>query len=162
MSSVRGPSWVFLVSTLVSITGCGDDPPPKFDLAEATRAEVEDSGRKLATQRARKEVKRFIDVITRESAGEGDRAAVRAEFREGEEVEFLWLEKLTYEEGDDEFGTFTGIVRDPARLLTGVTVGQKHSVAAKQIIDWMYVSRGQIVGGYTLQARMEKNRRRTE
>lgn len=88
--------------------------------------------------------------------------AVRAEFRDGDEIEYLWIDQLKYEAGDTDIGTFSGVVRDPPQLLNNVRAGTPHTVSEDQIVDWMYVLRDRIVGGYTLKARMEANRRRAD
>ncbi len=59
-------------------------------------------------------------------------------------VEFIWVDNVTYENG-----VFRGLVGDDLPDL-GLSAGDPVKVKGEDIVDWMIVEDGKLIGGYTI------------
>lgn len=99
-----------------------------------------------AVQTAQKSVKKFIAAIRSPQASQS-RFAIKKPFVEGDKVEHLWLNEVSF-----DGSLFHGKVDNEPVDIKGVRVGQKVTVLPTEISDWMYVQDGLLVGGYTIHA----------
>ncbi len=99
-----------------------------------------------AVQSAQKSVKKFIAAIRSPKASQS-RFAIKKAFVEGDKVEHLWLNEVSF---DGQL--FHGKVDNEPVDIKGVRVGQEVTVLPNEISDWMYVQDGRLVGGYTIHA----------
>lgn len=100
-------------------------------------------------QQARATADRFVEAVQNRSPEDSAFAVrMRAETEEG--AEQVWLHKLSVVNG-----ALRGAIRDyPA--LAGLQRGQIKMVAPEQVTDWMYVSGGELRGGYSLKAELRE------
>lgn len=99
-----------------------------------------------AVQTARKTVDKFIADL-RSPKGNQSRFAVKKPFVEGDKVEHIWLNEVSF-----DGRLFHGKVDNEPVNIKGVRPGQEVSVSPNEISDWMYVQDGRLVGGYTIVA----------
>lgn len=99
-----------------------------------------------AIQKARARVATF--VIRLERPEPTDRHfSVKVVIRDGEHVEHFWLDSVRYDKG-----VFYGTLGNVPQLVRGHSYGERVSVAAAEITDWMYVAGDHLVGGITIRA----------
>ena len=70
---------------------------------------------------------------------------------DGEEVEHLWLTDVSYSDGK-----FTGILNEDPQSVRNVIFGQEVTVEETEILDWMYLDDGKLVGNYTLRVFLKR------
>ena len=104
----------------------------------------------LAVDRARASATVFVErLMNPEPTDEG--FSVKKMISDGEQVEFLWLTDVSYSGGQ-----FTGIVNEDPQVVRNVAFGQKMSVAETEIIDWMYLDNGTLIGNFTLRVLLKR------
>ena len=99
-----------------------------------------------AVLQARKTVGTFIAALQHPSPGQRD-FEVKKAFRQGNEVEHLWLSDVRF-----SGNRFHGRVDNTPVRIKGVKPGQVVSVNPDEISDWAFVDNGKLVGGYTIRA----------
>jgi uncharacterized protein YegJ (DUF2314 family) len=100
----------------------------------------------VAVRKARASLDTFIKRF--QHPEDGDRAfGVQAAFQGGSEPEHIWIHLDTYTEGK-----FTGRLGDEPQTLPGKHKGDTVTVSKDDVTDWIYQSKGQKVGGYTIDA----------
>jgi uncharacterized protein YegJ (DUF2314 family) len=99
-----------------------------------------------AVQTAQETVNQFIAVLGSPKDNQS-RFAVKTPFVEGDKVEHIWLNKVSF-----DGRVFHGQVDNEPVDIKGVRPGQEVSVSPNEISDWMYVQDGRLVGGYTIGA----------
>ena len=105
---------------------------------------TEDKAMDRAVETAQKKVDKFIAVLRSPKASQS-RFAVKKPFIEGEKVEHLWLNEVSF-----DGRLFHGKVDNEPVDIKGVRLGQEVTVSPNEISDWMYVQDGRLVGGYTI------------
>lgn len=126
------------------LVGCGKKSPEGSK--NVTFVESNDAGMKAAIEKARSTVAQFTAALKAPKAGRTG-LAVKMPFADGQNTEHMWLNNVTFD------GTqFHGVVNNEPEHLKNVKIGDKASVEAAKISDWMYVENRQLVGGYTLRA----------
>lgn len=108
--------------------------------------EVTDNNKEMAqaVQKARKTLPKFL-VALRSPKSTQSRFAVKKPFIEGEKVEHIWVNNLSF---DDR--VFHGKVDNEPVDLKNVHLGDEVTVSPEDISDWMFVQDGKLVGGYTV------------
>jgi uncharacterized protein YegJ (DUF2314 family) len=99
-----------------------------------------------AVQKARKTLDKFISAL-RSPKSNQSRFSVKKPFIEGDKVEQLWVNEVSF---DGQL--FHGKVDNEPVDLKGVKLGDEVTVSPEEISDWMFVQKGRLVGGYTVQA----------
>lgn len=99
-----------------------------------------------AVETAQKTVKKFIAVLRSPKASQS-RFAVKKPFVEGDKVEHIWLNEVSF-----DGSLFHGKVDNEPVDIKGVRPGQEVTVSPNDISDWMYVQDERLVGGYTISA----------
>lgn len=127
----------------------GDSPLDLFD--EPTFEpiiEISDKNPKMAAAvaKAKKRWPEFIEAFHRRSPSESDRYIVKAEFREGGNCEYMWVQVETIREQEVE-----GILMNDPHELLDVHRGARVVFALDRLNDWIFPSPdGSHVGGFTL------------
>jgi uncharacterized protein YegJ (DUF2314 family) len=99
-----------------------------------------------AVTEARKTVGKFIAALKHSAPGQQD-FEVKKPFIQGNEVEHIWLSDVRF------IGNrFQGRVDNQPRKIRGLKLGQLVSVNPNEISDWLYVDKGELIGGYTVRA----------
>lgn len=114
-------------------------------MADDTVGAGEDGEAKLqaAVDAARQSIGQFLEAFTDPKPGQGS-FLVSVAFIEGTRFERIWVSSLDFS-GE----TLRGVIAsEPA--LAGFVFGQSVEFTYPQIIDWMYVEDGRLVGGYTM------------
>jgi len=115
--------------------------PGKPTVISVERDDEEMNG---AMQKARQTVGEFIEHLANPKPSE-ERFSVKAKFAEGDDVEHMWLGEVRYD------GTmFHGTVANTPLHLKNVKLGDRHSLRAEEISDWMIIDGSRLVGGYTI------------
>jgi len=111
--------------------------PDCWPIADDDRAMAE------AVQSARKTLNKFIDAV-RSPKKSQSRFAIKKPFIEGDKVEHLWVNEVTF-----DGKVFHGKVDNEPVDLKAVRLGDEVTVKPEEISDWMYVQNGRLVGAYT-------------
>ena len=103
-----------------------------------------------AIQQARDSLDTFIEMIAKPGA---DRTFVAVKVRftpPGELPQDIWVDEVTYSDG-----IFRGKMGDDIPSLK-LKMGKKISIDEKDIIDWMIVEDGKLIGGYTIRLAVQR------
>lgn len=153
MKSLRTLSLTTFASLLLACTLHAHEPTNAPSAGVIRRAGepdcvqvTEDKAMDRAVETAQKKVDKFIAVLSSPKASQS-RFAVKKRFIDGDKVEHLWLNEVSF-----DGRLFHGKVDNEPVDIKGVRPGQQVSVSPNEISDWMYVQDGRLVGGYTISA----------
>ncbi len=125
--------------------GCGNGKSPD----RVVHVSKDDPRMNAAIEKARASVDTFIAALKAPKPGQVG-FNVKKKFEGGKQVEFIWLDQVTYD------GTnFEGIIANDPEMVKNVKFGQKATVAPAEIADWMYIDHGKLVGGETVHVLLE-------
>jgi len=103
-----------------------------------------------AIQAARGSLNTFIEMIATPHAGRTF-VAVKVRFTPpGESPQDIWVDEVTYTDG-----VFRGNMGDDIPSLK-LEMGEKITINEKNIIDWMIVQDGKLIGGYTIRLAVQR------
>lgn len=143
---VRIFSAVLLILLLIYIPACnmGESvhvPPPA-----AISVDVEDDDPEMdaAEAKARETIGQFLAALANPKP-EQTAFEIKVAFEQGDDGEYMWLNELTYANGQ-----FTGTLNNDPQVVTNVRRGDRKTVKASDICDWLILENGQVVGGYTV------------
>jgi uncharacterized protein YegJ (DUF2314 family) len=136
----------FAILAVLIALGCGK----KTDQPPVTYVEGDDPGMNAAIEKARKSVAQFVTAHKAPKPGQNG-FSVKKAFTDGTNTEHMWLMKVTY-----DGKAFHGVLNNDPERVTNAKIGDKASVDATQISDWMYIDNKKLVGGYTLRAIRDK------
>src|SRR5262249_6721981 len=77
--------------------------------------------------------------------------SIKTPITDGRNTEHMWLNPVTF-----DGSKFHGTVNNQPEKVTGVELGSKRSIGAKEISDWMYIENGKLVGGFTIRVLRDK------
>ena len=128
----------------------GDDPLSAFEvevLPPAVQIDRNDPAIQAAIHEARRRWPEFARSFRLTGMDDGP-FLVKAEFRDGDEREFMWCEITELRGGD-----ISAILKnDPARV-KNVALDDVVKVKLSRIVDWIYPSEdGERIGGFTIEA----------
>jgi uncharacterized protein YegJ (DUF2314 family) len=127
----------------------GDNPLALFDqptFAPVLNVDGDDPRIVAAVAEARRRWPEFVKAF-RENQDAQRPFFIKAEFREGEAAEFMWVEVKRI---NDE--QIRGILQNSPHNLTAVKEGQHVSVPLSALNDWLYADNQEGVGGFTMKA----------
>lgn len=136
--ALLGGAGLAAVLFATGVIGCNTDSGDTIAISE------DDPEISYARQNARSTVGQFIYALQNPRAGQ-TLFAVKAKFIDGEDVEYMWLTDLRYENGE-----FIGVVNNQPSVVSNIRMGQEHRVSAYEIDDWMILENEQIIGGYSV------------
>ncbi len=131
-------AWMLLLLTALAAAGCCGGGSAAVDIPED---DAEIAG---ARYNARMSIGQFI-VALGNPRPDQTLFAVKTKFTDGEQVEYMWLTDLKYENGK-----FVGVVDNTPTLVGNVRRGDTYSISAHEVDDWMIVENEQIVGGFSV------------
>lgn len=70
--------------------------------------------------------------------------AVKVAIHEGDDAEYFWIVPFTINNGQ-----FSGKINNRPDVVHSVKMGQTISFAQSEIVDWMYLDGGKMMGNYT-------------
>lgn len=109
-----------------------------------------------AEEHAQRSLGFFIAALRAKKQGDTS-FEIKKGFVDGDKCEHLWITNVTYD------GTnFHGQIDNRAFDVKNVHLGQRVTVAPREVSDWMFVKNGKLMGGYTtrvLYARLSPERR---
>lgn len=108
-------------------------------------AAVTDQDRAIeqAVMRARKSMGFFVAALkAKKPADKG--FEVKKAYVDGDKVEHLWVGELTFDGKN-----FQGKINNRPHDVRTVKLGQKVTVAPREVGDWMFIKDGKLIGGYT-------------
>ena len=125
-------------------------PQPARKPGAGFRLPADDPEMNAAFTRAQSTVAEFITRFTN-SLPTDTRFSVKVLAQDGTEVEHFWLSDLSYTNG-----TFTGKIANEPESVRTVTFGQQVALPEKEILDWMYLANGKLIGNETLRVLMTR------
>lgn len=139
------PVLVLAALTLFFAAGCANRTP---DAAQAqalpTLVPEVDAAVDAALAKGKATLPRFVAALKNPRADQS-RFSVYAVVREGETIEYLWLDDAKLD-GDG----FRGVVSGVPKILTNIKKGDSVRVDTDDATDWQYVENGKMVGGELL------------
>ena len=132
---------------LVIMAGCGDSVKVVEREGEPDVYGVVENNAQMnaAIEKARQSVDTFIKALQNPGAAQTF-FSIKAKFTDGDEVEHIWLESVTY-----DGKKLQGKIGNEPLYIKNISLGDAVSVMPKDISDWMFVENGKLVGGFTLQ-----------
>jgi uncharacterized protein YegJ (DUF2314 family) len=134
-----------LLALTLSLTCCSDN---SYD--PVTEVEFDDKDMNVAIDDARSSVAEFVERLKNPRPTD-ESFSVKKMISDGEEVEHLWLTDVSY-----SHGKFTGIINEDPQSVRNVKFGQKVTVEETEILDWMYLDDGELVGNFTLRVLLKR------
>ena len=134
----------FLFSALFSWALPAQETPRDNGQAEPHQIEGGDPEMLAAFDAARRSVAGLI-MRFRELKSQGIYATVKVPVRENGVVEHIWLSDIRFSDGQVH-----GFLSNTPLELPTWSYGDPISVRLDQISDWMVISNGHLIGGYTL------------
>lgn len=147
------PNLRLLLCALTAVTSlnCGgseDDQKVVRRSGQPDMVYVKDDDAKMEAgiAKARATVPEFIEALkARKSGDEG--FAVKKPFPVRKTQEHIWLTRVSY-----DGSVFSGTVDNEPVDAKNVTLGEKATVSATELSDWMYIRNGTLMGGQTIRA----------
>lgn len=133
---------------LLCLLTCACAPGPAITSAPATSST--DTETEAAIEQARASLDTFIAKITTPHA---DRTFVAVKVRftpPGESPQDIWVDEVTY-----AGGLLRGNVGDDIPALR-LEAGEKITIDEEDILDWMIVENGKLIGGYTIRLAVQR------
>ena len=136
----------FILALCLLASACAPTPAPVLTTSTpATDTELE-----AAIGQARDTLDTFIQRL---AAPHADRTFVAIKVRffpPDESPQDIWVDDVTYTDG-----VFRGYIGDDIPSLK-LEAGERLTVAEKDIIDWMIVEEGKLIGGYTIRLAVQR------
>ncbi len=104
----------------------------------------DDAEMNQAMAKARESVPAFLQALESPSSSRSH-FSIKVGFHDDNGTEFMWLDDV-----DHSDGAFLGTVANSPETVTSVRFGDQVTIPAQRIADWMFISDGKLVGGYTL------------
>ena len=148
---MKTSSFIIIVSLLVCALYAQEKNTPAGDgvirrAGEPDCYRITDDNKPMAeaVQKARNTTKKFIAAL-RSPKNNQSRFAIKKPFIEGDKVEHLWVNEVTF-----DGKVFHGKVDNEPVDIKAVRLGDAVTVKPEEISDWMYVQDSRLVGGYTV------------
>jgi uncharacterized protein YegJ (DUF2314 family) len=135
---------VLLALTLL-LTCCSDH---SYD--PVTEVEFDDKDMNAAIDDARASLAEFVERLKNPKPTD-ESFSVKKKISDGKEVEHLWVTDVSYSDGK-----FTGVINEDPQSVRNVKFGQKVTVEETEILDWMYLDDGELVGNFTLRVLLKR------
>jgi uncharacterized protein YegJ (DUF2314 family) len=112
--------------------------PPGYTMVPDNDRAVE-----RAVSHARRHLGFFVAVMKAKKPDDSG-FEVKKAFVDGNSVEHLWIGDLTWDGKN-----FHGRVNNKPLDVSNVRLGQKVTVAPREVTDWMFIKSGKMMGGFT-------------
>jgi len=99
------------------------------------------------------DAKRTLPDLLAAMAEGVDSYSVKVPVTDAHGTEHFWLSSVEYEDG-----VFFGTIDNDPDMVQSVKLGQRYSVKATEISDWLYVRDGKVAGNRTLKALFSRMR----
>jgi uncharacterized protein YegJ (DUF2314 family) len=94
---------------------------------------------------ARNSIDKLITEM--EKGQEGFMASIKVKVTDKDQVEYMWLSNLKYENG-----TFSGKIDNDPEIVKNVSYGDQWQTPKNEVCDWIYQKDGKLFGNYTFKA----------
>jgi uncharacterized protein YegJ (DUF2314 family) len=133
----KGYILIELFVLVVLMISCGSNDNPAIVSVSDTDHEMN-----AAMEKARSTLNEFIQRVARPSPSD-QWFLVKGRFTHGGEIEHIWVADIVF-----DGKAFLGVLANEPKL-SGLKFKQRVIVPLDNVSDWMYVSNGKLVGGYT-------------
>jgi uncharacterized protein YegJ (DUF2314 family) len=108
-------------------------------------AQVSDDDKAMdrAVEHAQRSLGFFMAVLRAKMPGDST-FEIKKGFVDGDKVEHLWISNVTYDGKN-----FHGKINNRPLDVKNVHLGQRVTVAPREVSDWMFLKNGKLMGGYT-------------
>ena len=133
---------------------CGEDPLEVFEVDNLPMVQVEadDTAMVAAKAEARQRWPEFVQAFVQRTPAR--QFAVKAEFKENDKSEFIWVESIDRIEN----GVVSGLLSNTPEIVTNVKQDQPIVVRIEDIDDWIVTEGTDIVmGGFTMAVLIERS-----
>ena len=140
-------AWAVVVVLAAAGSSCRKGPEPRIERkGEPDFIPVEDNDPEMdaAVRKGRDTLPELVKALTERPFGSRD-FAIKKGFPAGKRQEFIWLTDVALENGG-----FHAHVGNQPVWTTSVNLGDSLFVKKEEVVDWMYIRDGELVGGYTV------------
>jgi uncharacterized protein YegJ (DUF2314 family) len=147
--NIRPISKLLACASLVAVAnmGCSKQPADRVQRPgkpDFVYARVNDQEMAAAMRRAQETLPLFAAALADERPG--TRAfAIKKAYSDGKHTEYIWLSRVV-RSGEG----FEATVDNTPVWLSDVKVGSRAMVERNDVVDWMFVENGTLVGGFTI------------
>lgn len=142
--------------------GCDPGPTPPNPAGQTLNTvpvlpEEKDTELVAATQKAQATLGQF-QVAIKSPATPKVEYSIKAKFVDGAKAEQIWLANVTFDGAQ-----YRAKIGNAPLEVANVTLNQDVAVAPKDVLDWMIIDNGKLIGGYTvrvLRSRMKEPERK--
>jgi uncharacterized protein YegJ (DUF2314 family) len=139
----------FLFAVYIFMAACSPVPTKIATQVPSTQSNV-DLEMEIAFQQAQDTLDSFIQKI---DVPQPDRTLVAVKVRfvlPDSSTQDLWVDRITYKDG-----SFHGTMGDDIPTLK-LSVDDKITIRTEDIVDWMIVQNGKLIGGYTIRLAFQR------
>ena len=107
--------------------------------------QVTDSDKAMehAVEHAQRSLGFFMAALRANKPGDNT-FEIKKGFVDGDKCEHLWINKITYDGKN-----FRGRINNRPLEVKNVRLGQRVTIAPREVSDWMFLKNGKLMGGYT-------------
>jgi uncharacterized protein YegJ (DUF2314 family) len=141
------PAWMVVVVLVAAGSSCRRRPEPRIERRggpDFIPTETDDPEIEAAMKKGRDTLPEFVKALTERAFGDRD-FAIKKGFPAGTRQEFIWLTEVALDKG----GFHAHVGNEPV-WTTSVNLGDSVLVKKEEVVDWMYIRHGELVGGYTV------------
>lgn len=140
---MRPSTITFLLVAFLALAACDKSPVDKAENDEVFHVSDDDPYMRTAFQKAHEGLDAYLAEWRHPAEGNAD-FAVKVGVTEGADTEYFWISPFR-----EDAGTYYGVINNEPSLVSIVKLGQEISFTKEQIVDWLYISNGKMVGNYT-------------
>lgn len=137
--SMRRGFVLLAMSLMVCVVSCHDGNPPVIQV------EKDDAEMNTAMEKGNKTLPRFIEALQAPKSGQSMFAIKKGFPTSDGDKEYIWCDQISF----DGKVFHAEIGNEPVEV-AGLKLGDKADVLPSEVVDWMFVENGILVGGYTV------------
>jgi uncharacterized protein YegJ (DUF2314 family) len=140
-------AWAVVVVLAAAGSSCRKGPEPRIERKgepDFIPTDTDDPEIEAAMRKGRDTLPEFVKALTALSFGDRD-FAIKKGFPAGKRQEFIWLTDVALQNG----GFHAHVGNEPV-WTESVKLGESVFVKKEEVVDWMYIRHGELVGGYTV------------
>ncbi len=142
--------FIVAVTLLLSLSLSAQSIKDKAESDDVVYVQKDDSQMLAAFDKARNSLDSFLDKLS--TAKNKQEYFLKVGLRNGDDVEYFWMGNLETVSGN----TFSGVLGNQPRLVTGYSLGDVIQFERKDIFDWMYMEGGKMHGNFTTCVLLQK------
>jgi uncharacterized protein YegJ (DUF2314 family) len=153
MRSITARAVVVVLALGAAGSSCRKGPEPRIERKgepDFIPTAEDDPEMDAALRKGRDTLPEFVKALTERPFGSRD-FAIKKGFAAGKRQEFIWLTDVALQKG----GFHAHVGNEPV-WTESVKLGDSLLVKKEEVVDWMYIRHGELVGGYTVRVLLKR------